>query len=430
MNTKTQRPGRVSSSSSARRAPTPKRGRSNAPKRRRKGSSFTPFRQATARYRREIVALLAVVVGVLCGFGTYASAGGAVGRWADTGAGILLGALRLAAPLVLIGGGLALLIDEPEGGRRLPRRIALGLVFAVTAVLGLLHVSRYPVGTDRPIEGLVRAGGAGGAVVGYPLYRFASRPGAYVVLAAVLIGAVALLTGTSPRVAVNRVARFLAPFGRRLVAGIQNLFQVEGMIGGDGEAQGDFDNDDFDNDDAEAQQRRPPPRQRAAPIPPIEPLAAPETIEMQMPMPPALLDREDFATPAAGISPNWKLPAAKLLERGATQEIDRALVERTGRTLEHALAEHGVETRLVGMVVGPTVTRYELELGPGVKVARVTSLHKDIAYAMATPDVRILAPIPGRQAIGVEVPNTKRQLVTLGDILASEEALAADHPLK
>jgi DNA segregation ATPase FtsK/SpoIIIE, S-DNA-T family len=89
-----------------------------------------------------------------------------------------------------------------------------------------------------------------------------------------------------------------------------------------------------------------------------------------------------------------------------------------------------VETRLVGMVVGPTVTRYELELGPGVKVAKVTSLHKDIAYAMASPDVRILAPIPGRQAIGVEVPNVKRQVVALGDILASEEARRAKHPLE
>ncbi len=86
------------------------------------------------------------------------------------------------------------------------------------------------------------------------------------------------------------------------------------------------------------------------------------------------------------------------------QDVDRRLVEETGRRLEAALAEHDVQTRLVGMVVGPTVTRFELELGPGVKVARVTSLHKDIAYAMASPDVRILAPIPGKQAIGVEVP--------------------------
>ncbi|MXZ84436.1 MAG: DNA translocase FtsK [Acidimicrobiia bacterium] len=82
------------------------------------------------------------------------------------------------------------------------------------------------------------------------------------------------------------------------------------------------------------------------------------------------------------------------------------------------------------MVIGPTVTRYELELAPGVKVSRVTSLSKDIAYALASPDVRILAPIPGRQAIGVEVPNRDRQVVSLGGILASAEARKANHPLE
>ncbi len=95
-----------------------------------------------------------------------------------------------------------------------------------------------------------------------------------------------------------------------------------------------------------------------------------------------------------------------------------------------ALAAHGVVTHLVGRTVGPSVTRYELELGAGVKVARVTSLSKDIAYAMASPDVRILAPIPGKSAIGVEVPNRHRQLVALGDILASPEAAKARHPLE
>src|SRR5690606_31246926 len=119
-----------------------------------------------------------------------------------------------------------------------------------------------------------------------------------------------------------------------------------------------------------------------------------------------------------------------LLSLSGRRSIDTKAVEARGRVLEGALAEHGVETRLVGMVVGPTVTRYELELGPGVKVARVTSLHKDIAYAMASPDVRILAPIPGRQAIGVEVPNEQREVVALGDILASEEARRATHPLE
>ena len=133
--------------------------------------------------------------------------------------------------------------------------------------------------------------------------------------------------------------------------------------------------------------------------------------------------------PGAQASP-WKLPPLKLLERGEVHEVDRHLLEAEGRTLEAALAAHGVETTLVGMTVGPTVTRYELSLGAGVKVARVTNLHKDIAYAMASADVRILAPIPGRSAIGVEVPNKARQLVLLGDILSSAEAARASHPLE
>ncbi|HEX4906157.1 MAG TPA: DNA translocase FtsK, partial [Acidimicrobiales bacterium] len=117
-----------------------------------------------------------------------------------------------------------------------------------------------------------------------------------------------------------------------------------------------------------------------------------------------------------------------MLERSEAHSVDQRAVQEAGRTLEMALAAHGVETRLIGATVGPTVTRFELELGPGVKVNRVTSLSKDIAYAMASPDVRILAPIPGRSAIGVEVPNVDRQLVAVGDILSSEEARRATHP--
>jgi len=125
----------------------------------------------------------------------------------------------------------------------------------------------------------------------------------------------------------------------------------------------------------------------------------------------------------------WVLPPLSLLQRTKEQRQDRAAVEASGAELVEALSAHGVETTLVGYTVGPTVTRYELELGPGVKVSRLTSLNRDIAYAMATPDVRILAPIPGRSAIGVEVPNRHRTLVALGDLLSSEEALAASHPL-
>ena len=126
----------------------------------------------------------------------------------------------------------------------------------------------------------------------------------------------------------------------------------------------------------------------------------------------------------------WVLPPMTFLDRPGEQKIDRKAVEARGVMLQESLASHGVDTTLLGMTVGPTVTRYELELGPGVKVARVTSLQKDIAYAMAAVDVRILAPIPGRSAIGVEVPNHQRQLVALGDLLTSPEAAKATNPLE
>ena len=134
----------------------------------------------------------------------------------------------------------------------------------------------------------------------------------------------------------------------------------------------------------------------------------------------------DLGMPAG----EWRLPPPKTLGRSKQQLLDHKEIAAAGRALVDALTAHGVATRLVGHTVGPTVTRFELELGPGVKVARVTSLAKDIAYAMASPDVRILAPIPGKSAIGVEVPNRRRQLVTLGDVLASEEARKATHPLE
>jgi S-DNA-T family DNA segregation ATPase FtsK/SpoIIIE len=125
----------------------------------------------------------------------------------------------------------------------------------------------------------------------------------------------------------------------------------------------------------------------------------------------------------------WTLPPLNLLGQTETFEVDDARVAERGRLLQQALASHGVETRLSHQTVGPTVTRFELELGTGVKVAKITSLNRDIAYSMAATDVRILAPIPGKSAVGVEVPNEVRQLVSLGDLMVSAEARAATHPL-
>ena len=101
----------------------------------------------------------------------------------------------------------------------------------------------------------------------------------------------------------------------------------------------------------------------------------------------------------------------------------------TAGALRKALADHGVDAQITGVVSGPSVTRFEIELAPGVKVQKLSALSNDIAYALATPDVRLLVPIPGRSAIGVEVPNLQRRLVRLGDILSSPQAKAERHPL-
>src|SRR5439155_4759310 len=126
----------------------------------------------------------------------------------------------------------------------------------------------------------------------------------------------------------------------------------------------------------------------------------------------------------------WRLPPASVLKRSESSKVDPQLVQEGGEILEATMRQFGVDARLLGATVGPTVTRYELELAPGVKVNKVTSLAKEIAYSMASHDVRILAPIPGRSAIGVEVPNKMRPIVTLGDILASPQAKKAKHPLE
>ncbi len=112
-------------------------------------------------------------------------------------------------------------------------------------------------------------------------------------------------------------------------------------------------------------------------------------------------------------------PPAKALERGkADKGVDPRDHEIVGRKLVEALGHFGVEAKIVGIVSGPHVSRYELRLAPGTKVKKVTELANDLAYALASTDIRILAPIPGKQAVGVEVPNTRRRIVRLGDIYA------------
>ena len=366
-------------------------------------------------------------------------------------------AALLVLGAVLMRGGRAGDTDEITGGRvdDGPARSAkpiVGSVLLLVSATGLFHLTGAVPTTGAKLDDFVHAGGYLGAATGIPLEKVLAVWGAGLILGAVGIIALAIITDTTIGRVMGRTADGVRPTTSAIRRGWASMFELRSQ------------EDDVDIDLRLDEPR--PTRSKKLPMTTADP-AADEGLRVVVggeddpaagadgePTPKARAPRkkkepeapavhvpgpedepEETEQLAIDLGPAaqksvWKLPPMKLLSRSEKQEIDEAEVEALGHTLEAALAAHGVETRLVGMVVGPTVTRFELELGPGVKVARVTSLHKDIAYAMASADVRILAPIPGRQAIGVEVPNKERVVVAVGDILTSEEARKATHPLE
>ena len=398
-----------------------------------------------------------LLVGVLTGLGIYLNLLGPAGHLLRAWSARAFGWGADVVPAALVVGGVILLAGR---ARRGVGGILAALVLLLVVSAGLADLAAGSPGTSAAWLQLGGAGGVVGAGVGGGLSRLIGVAGASVVLGAVVLAAICGLLGMPLLAVIRVVGRGLATAARwtgRLFSDWIAAMRVQPLeLRSGAVAVGSSDAEGFGVWPANAGAAPP----GAGHVSVLSGAAdgdqagsaveAPEVAAVEVRVGPADAvvvgaepsggdvlraatvagKAEQLSLPVAPTSGSWKLPPLKLLKRSKEQDLDRKGIEERGRVLERALAGHGVETHLVGYTVGPTVTRFELELGAGVKVARVTTLAKDIAYAMASPDVRILAPIPGRSAIGVEVPNRDRQLVTLGSVLQSIEAQRSTHPLE
>jgi S-DNA-T family DNA segregation ATPase FtsK/SpoIIIE len=403
-------------------------------------------------HRRDGIGLGLLGAAVVVAATTWFGIGSAVGRLMIAVVRGAFGSLAWTVPLLL-----ALLawrfLRHPDRNAE-TGRLTIGGTALVVGTLGLVHIAH---GTPSPANGADAMRAAGG-LIGY----FASAP---------------LVAGLTPWVAAPLLA-LLCGFGLLVVTGTplhrvpHRIAELRGTADDGEDAAGEqaaqpgrpgrkrsaaleaADRDKpYDSPVLDGADRTSKGRKAALPGEAARPGgAAPAQVEAAaaggdddeslldvLGFGPAANGRQPAAAPAGGKSEqltlaassdsSYTLPPAALLKPGTAPKARTSANDVVVRALTEVLDQFDVDARVTGFSRGPTVTRYEIELGPAVKVERVTQLSRNIAYAVKSADVRILSPIPGKSAIGVEIPNADRDIVSLGDVLRSPVALTDHHPM-
>ncbi|AHI00531.1 DNA translocase FtsK [Kutzneria viridogrisea] len=375
-------------------------------------------------HRRDGVALVLIALAVVVAAGVWWHAGGPVGGWLDSAVRACIGSAAFVLPAVLLGFGIVLMRTDPTPETR--PRLVVGATLFVLAVLGLLHLLLGAPPT--PTEG-DHAGGAIGWMAGNFLAQGLTAWVAVPLLALVAVYGLLLLTGTPVREVPNRL--------RDLVTGHRAEEPAEETGNKKRSGRGKAADEDITEKDPSSVRLRRPSRRRQAsmdeepsaaeqlelpvdePAPPVR--AAKPTPEKSKPKPPP--------APTRTVEGDYQLPSLDVLQDGDPPKTRSRANESMIEAITGVLEQFSIDAQVTGFTRGPTVTRYEVELGPGVKVEKITALTKNIAYAAATDNVRLLAPIPGKSAVGIEVPNSDREMVRLGDVLRAPETVKDTHPL-
>ncbi|MGH3539459.1 MAG: DNA translocase FtsK, partial [Pseudonocardiaceae bacterium] len=382
-------------------------------------------RELEPEHRRDGLALGLVGLAVVIAAAVWWTAGGPVGTGLQQALGALFGAASVGLPVVLAAVGVTLMRTEPNPTAR-PRR-TLGTLWLTLGTLGLWHLA---AGAPADAVGRSRSAGMVGFLAAGPLVD-----GFTIWVAAPLLALLAgygllVLTGTPVRAVSERI--------RRLCGALPDQDTDTDAAGTDA---ADADTSVTSADPATARLRRPARRRQAAQSAP-EPAeaTAAEPAQPAVQRKPAEAVGELATERAAGkpgsatsthrvVEGDYRLPPADLLLKGdppkARSKANDAMIEAINGVLD----QFSVDAQVTGFARGPTVTRYEVEVGPGVKVEKITQLTRNIAYAVATDNVRLLAPIPGKSAVGIEVPNSDREMVRLGDVLRAPTTSRDQHPM-